>query len=150
MINKKVSVLVANYNNAKHINECIQSIINQTHQNIEIIIFDDFSNDNSIREIKKFKNIELIVNDKRGSFGSFNQMNAYKEAFKKSSGEIVFFLDSDDYFHEDKINKVLDRFNSIKNTEIICDLPIYAYTNKIKLAIYTPTKLYSNQKRVDE
>ena len=132
MINKKVSVLIANYNNAKYINECIQSLSNQTYKNIEIIVFDDVSNDRSIRELKKFKNIELIVNNKHGNYGSFNQMNAYKEAFKKSSGEIIFFLDSDDYFHEEKINKVLEVFNSSKNIEIIYDMPIYKYENKIK------------------
>ena len=136
MINKKVSVLIANYNNAKHINECIQSLINQTYKNIEIIFFDDSSNDNSIREIKKFKNIKLIVNDKHRSFGSFNQMNAYKEAFKKSSGEIIFFLDSDDYFHEEKIKTVSGKFSEIKDIKIIYDLPIYKHENKIKKTIY--------------
>ena len=91
-MNKKISILIANYNNKKYINECIQSLLNQTYKNLEIIIFDDFSNDDSINEIKKFKNIELIVHDKRGEFGSFNQMNAYKKALKKSSGEIIFFF----------------------------------------------------------
>jgi glycosyltransferase involved in cell wall biosynthesis len=136
VINKKVSVLIANYNNAKHINECIQSIISQKYQNVEIIIFDDSSNDNSISEIKKFKNVELLVNDKRGNFGSFNQMNAYKEAFKRSSGEIIFFLDSDDYFHDNKISKVLDKFNSLKDIKIIYDLPIYKYLTKIRKIKY--------------
>jgi len=130
-MDQKISVLIANYNNAKHISECIQSLVNQTHKNIEIILFDDSSKDNSIGEIKKFRNVELITNDKRGSFGSFNQMNAYKKAFKKSSGEIIFFLDSDDYFHEEKIKKVLDKFNVIKDINIIYDLPMHKYENKI-------------------
>ncbi len=136
MINKKVSVLIANYNNRKYINECIQSLIDQTYINLEIILFDDFSNDESLVEIKKFKNVKLISHDKRGKFGSFNQMNAYKEAFKKSSGEIIFFLDSDDYFHEEKISKVVGKFISKKNVEIIYDLPIYKYKDKIKKISY--------------
>ena len=136
MINPKVSVLIANYNNAKYIDKCIQSLINQTYKNIEIIVFDDSSNDNSISELKKFKNIELISHNKRGSFGSFNQMNAYKEAFKKSSGDIIFFLDSDDYFHEKKINNIVDVFNSKKDIEIIYDLPIFKYENRIKKTKY--------------
>ncbi len=143
MKDRKVSVLIANYNNEIYINKCIQSLINQTHKNIEIIMFDDSSDDNSISEIKKFKNVELIINDKHGSIGSFNQMKAYKEAFKKSSGEIIFFLDSDDYFHEEKINKVLDKFNLIKDIEIIYDLPIFKYENKIKKQKYK-SKIVNN------
>jgi glycosyltransferase involved in cell wall biosynthesis len=135
-MNKKISILIANYNNKKYINECIQSLLNQTYKNLEIIIFDDFSNDDSINEIKKFKNIELIVHDKRGEYGSFNQMNAYKKALKKSSGEIIFFLDSDDYFHKEKISKVVNKFITLKNTEIIYDLPIYKYDNSIKKISY--------------
>ena len=125
MINKKVSVLIASYNNDRYISECIQSIINQTHKNVEIIIFDDLSNDNSTDIIKRFKNVKLITNDRRGSFGSYNQMNAYKEAFRQSSGEIIFFLDSDDYFDKEKINKILNKFESKKDIEIIYDLIFY-------------------------
>ena len=48
----KASVLIANYNNQKFINQCIKSLLNQTYQKIEIIFHDDYSNDNSIKEIK--------------------------------------------------------------------------------------------------
>ena len=74
----KVSVLIANYNNQLHINECIDSIKKQTYQNIEIIFHDDFSTDNSIKCINQYSNIKIIKNKKRGKYGSFNQMNAYK------------------------------------------------------------------------
>jgi len=94
----KVSVLIANYNNEKYLNKCIDSIKKQTYQNIEIIIHDDASSDNSVKKISKYKNIKIIRNKKRGKYGSYNQMNAYYRAFKKSKGEILFLLDSDDFF----------------------------------------------------
>ena len=99
----KASILIANYNNSQFIEECINSLKNQTYKNIEIIFFDDFSKDNSIDIIKKFTEVKVIQNTKRTKIGSFNQIKAYKEAFKISKGEIIFFLDSDDYFHKDKV-----------------------------------------------
>lgn len=79
----KVSVLIANYNNEKYLNKCIDSIKKQTYQNIEIIIHDDASSDNSVKKISKYRNIKIIRNKKRGKYGSCNQMNAYYRAFKK-------------------------------------------------------------------
>ena len=104
----KVSVLVVNHNNAKFIPQCINSIINQTYGNYEIIFFDDNSKDESlkiIKELRRKKNFILIQNKKNSQFGSFNQMNGYYQALKKSKGEIIFFLDSDDFFQSNK-NKV--------------------------------------------
>ena len=89
----KVSVLIANYNNEQYLNQCIDSIKKQKYQNVEIIIHDDASSDNSIKKLNEYKNIKIIKNKKRGKYGSYNQMNAYYRAFKKSSGEIVFLLD---------------------------------------------------------
>ena len=97
-----VSVLIANYNNAKFIKDCIKSVKKQTYTNIEIIFFDDCSHDNSLNEIKKFPKIKIISNNMRGKFGSFNQMNAYVKAFKESRGDIIFLLDSDDFFSKKK------------------------------------------------
>ena len=106
----KASVVIANYNNAKFIDDCINSLISQTYKNIEIIFFDDNSKDNSIETIKKFDNIKIIENSSQTNFGSFNQMNAFKKAIESSKGDIIFFLDSDDFFHKDKIEKITNIF----------------------------------------
>ena len=92
----KVSVVIANYNNSKFIKECIESLNNQTYKNIEIIFFDDNSQDNSLEVINKYKNIKIIENKIQTKFGSFNQMNAFKESIQSSTGEIIFLLDSDE------------------------------------------------------
>ena len=77
----KASIVIANFNNSKFIDECIESLNNQTYKNIEIIFFDDNSHDNSLEKIKKFKNVRIIENKIQTKFGSFNQMNAFKKAF---------------------------------------------------------------------
>ena len=120
----KASVVIANYNNSKFINECIESLQKQTYQNIEIIFFDDNSSDNSLEVIKKFENIIIIENKSQTKFGSFNQMNAFKKSIQSSTGEIIFLLDSDDFFKKNKIEKVIDFFSKNKNENIVFDYPI--------------------------
>ena len=120
----KASVIIANFNNAKYIQDCINSLNSQTYNNIEIIFFDDNSKDNSINVIEKFNNIKIIKNNIQNNFGSFNQMNAFKKSVGESTGDIIFFLDSDDFFHKDKIKKIIDQFLNDKDKMIIFDFPI--------------------------
>jgi glycosyltransferase involved in cell wall biosynthesis len=138
-----VSVLIANYNNEQYLNQCIDSIKKQKYQNVEIIIHDDASSDNSIKKLNEYKNIKIIKNKKRGKYGSYNQMNAYYRAFKKSSGEIVFLLDSDDLFKKNKIKIISDFFSNNKKISSLFDLPIFKYRNKLKF-IKNKKKIISN------
>ena len=133
MTKLKVSVLIANYNNQQYIKECINSINCQTYKDIEIIFHDDFSSDNSIKSITQYSNIKIIKNKKRGKYGSYNQINAYNRAFKKSSGDIIFFLDSDDLFKKNKIEIVVNEFLNNKKLSAIFDLPIHMLENKKKI-----------------
>jgi len=119
----KVSVIIANYNNSKYINDCINSLNHQTYKEIEIIFFDDNSKDNSIEVIEKFENIKIIKNKVQTEFGSFNQMNAFRKAVEISTGDVIFFLDSDDWFHKEKIEKITNSFSMNKNKMIIFDFP---------------------------
>lgn len=61
----KASILIANYNNENFIEDCINSLLHQTYKNIEIIFFDDQSSDNSIKKVKKFDKVNLIINSKK-------------------------------------------------------------------------------------
>jgi teichuronic acid biosynthesis glycosyltransferase TuaG len=139
----KVSVLIANYNNEKYLAESINSVRKQNYQNIEIIVHDDASSDNSIKKINKYKNIIIIKNKKRSNYGSYNQMNAYFRAFKKSNGEVIFFLDSDDLFKKNKIKTIINEFLKNRNISSVFDLPIYKYKNKLKI-IKKKKKIISN------
>ena len=96
-----VSILIANYNSSAYIQYCIDSLKSQTYKNLEIIFFDDNSSDNSIDIIKQFSNVKVIENKIQTKFGSLNQLNAFKEAVKISKGDLIFLLDSDDYFNKE-------------------------------------------------
>ena len=125
----KASVVIANYNNSNFIEECINSLNSQTYKNIEIIFFDDNSKDNSIDIIKKFANVKIIQNKIQTKYGSLNQMNAFKKSINLSTGDVIFLLDSDDYFKKDKIEKVVNYFLENKNRKIVFDFPIIIKEN---------------------
>jgi len=141
----KASILIANYNNQIYIDECINSLLNQTYKNIEIIFFDDLSTDNSINEVKKFSKVKLILNkENKKKYGCYNQINSYKEALKKSTGEIIFFLDSDDFFKENKVEEITNVFKKKSELKIVFDLPTYKFKNnlKVKKKGHSPFKTY--------
>ena len=126
----KASIVIANYNNSNFIEECINSLNSQTHKNIEIIFFDDNSKDNSLDVIKKFTNVKVIQNNHQTKYGSLNQMNAFKKSIHLSTGDVIFFLDSDDYFRKDKVEKIINFFSIHKNKKIVFDFPIIVKENK--------------------
>ena len=93
-------------------------------------MFDDNSTDNSIQVAETFENIQIIKNKEQLGFGSLNQINAFSKALEVSTGDIIFFLDSDDYFHKQKIEKIIKLFEEKKDENIIFDYPIIINNNK--------------------
>lgn len=116
----------------------LESLVNQNFKKFEVIFSDDNSTDNSISTATRYKKklkLKIVKGLKRKKFGSYNQMHSILRAFKKSSGEIILFLDSDDFFHHKKIFNVVKFFNSHDNKEkkVIFDLPyIYYSSDNIK------------------
>ena len=132
MENIKASILIANYNNETCLEECINSIKNQTYKNIEISFHDDFSSDESLKVMEKYENVKIIKNAIRSKIGSFNQIKAYERAFTESKGDIIFFLDSDDFFSKEKVKTIINKFDNNENLEAIFDLPILKLNQKLK------------------
>ena len=112
-----VSVIIPSYNKQDFIEQSINSVINQTYKNIEIIVVDDCSSDKTLNILKKYENkIKLYVNNinKGASF-------CRNYGFKKSRGKYIAHLDCDDYYHKNKIYKSIDYIN--KNNHF------FIYTN---------------------
>lgn len=99
-----ISVIVSVYNQEKYIKDCLNSIINQTCKNLEIICINDGSTDNSLnilREFKKnYKNFVLINQRNKGLSRSRN------EAISISRGKYILFVDSDDLLRNDALEKL--------------------------------------------
>lgn len=95
------SVLMANYNNARYIEEAIESIVAQVYSNWEIVIVDDGSTDNSLEILKKYDadpRIKVFVNEQNLGCGG-----AKRKAAALAAGEIAGFLDPDDTLHPEAL-----------------------------------------------
>ena len=123
-----VSILIINYNNSKYIDRAVQSCLKQTYKKIEILIFDDKSQDGSKKTILKYKNIKKFkyyFNKKnKKNVAAFDAANGYIFLFKKSKGNIICLLDSDDFFSKNKVHKIVDTFEKNKNINFIQNLPL--------------------------
>ena len=119
-----ISILITNYNKEKFLKQSLKSACNQNFKNYEIILYDDCSTDNSISIIKKFKKIKLIKNYKRSKKSSpLNQIKGILEAFKKSKGNIICLMDSDDLFNKNKLLIINQKFKKNKNINCIFNFP---------------------------
>lgn len=106
-----VSVVINNFNYGRYLEFCIQSVLNQSYDNIEIIVYDDGSTDETVDILNKYRNkIKIIENENFGQLPAFNQAHAIYEGFRNSNGQIICLLDSDDAFYPDKVEKVVAAF----------------------------------------
>ncbi len=111
MNKEKISILITNFNKEKFIEECILSCLSQNYNNLEIIIVDNLSTDQSMSIIKKYLDKLSIVTKKRDSLHSpKNQIDSLIGAFKKSTGNLILLLDGDDYFLPNKVSRIKDIF----------------------------------------
>jgi teichuronic acid biosynthesis glycosyltransferase TuaG len=97
-----VSIITPSYNSSRFIEECVDSALSQTYDNWELIIVDDCSADNSVQIIKKYndKRIQLIELD--GNVGAAEARNV---AIRQAKGKYIAFLDSDDLWEPQKLEK---------------------------------------------
>ena len=101
-----VSVIIPVYNLENYIGNCLNSIVNQIYNELEILCVDDGSSDRSAEIIRSFC-------DKDGRVKYFYQENAGVSAarnsgLEKASGEYIMFLDGDDYLHSQTVEILLD------------------------------------------
>lgn len=124
-----VSVIISNYNYEQYISEAIESVLNQTYQNFELIIVDDGSIDLSSTTIKKYQDkypekIKTIFKENGGQGSAFNA------GFKVAEGEIIAFLDADDYWYSLKLEIIVEAHKSFQAVQHNLDI-----NNENKLAL---------------
>ena len=110
-----ISVVVTSYNYEKYIKKTLDSILNQSYKNYEVIIVEDNSKDNSMDIIKKYvskyKNFHLFTHENNQNKGLIESIRL---GINKSSGEYIAFLESDDYWHKDNLLekvKLINEYN---------------------------------------
>jgi len=130
-MNKKnkpcVSIIVPVYNVEKYIEKCLDSLVNQTLENIEIVIVNDGSPDKSQKIIdkyeKKYKQIKSYVKENGGVSSARNY------GIEKANGDYITFVDSDDYVELDFCEKLYKKAIQGNFDIVVCDLK-YIYPNK--------------------
>lgn len=135
-----VSIITPTYNSAKYIKETIESVLNQTYSNWEMIIVDDDSKDNTQDVVEQIK-------DKRIKYIKLSENSgaaiARNTAMKNANGKYMAFLDSDDIWEKDKLDKQL-KFMKENNYNFTCT----AY-EKIDENGKSLNKIFSPKKRAD-
>ncbi len=115
-----ISVIVPVYNVEKYLKKCITSILNQTYSNLEIVIVNDGSTDNSTEIIEELKKTDSRIS-------SYYQENAGLSAARNtgidnSNGKYLVFVDSDDYIHPKMIEILYNNLTSTNSDIAVCDL----------------------------
>lgn len=126
---EKISIIVPVYNVEKYLNECIDSIINQTYKNLEIILVDDGSTDSSYSICEDYKNKDdriKVFHKENGGLSS-----ARNFGIEKVSGDLLFFVDSDDYIDINTIGSLYDDLKKY-DVDIACCTYNRIFDNKIE------------------
>lgn len=108
----KISVIIPVYNSAKYLQRCIESVIFQSYKNLEIILIDDCSKDNSYEICKSFESVydNIIVYKNEKNMGVSNTRN---KGLRVAKGDYICFVDSDDWVD---YNYCIDLYETIINT----------------------------------
>lgn len=114
-----VTIGIALYNHEKYIQECLESILNQTYENIEIIIIDDGSKDSSYavaKSVLEGQTKRPYVLKTRPNIGMCNTLN---EIASLAQGEYISFIGSDDFWHPEKIARQVEYLESHPNEALV-------------------------------
>ncbi|MDD5606825.1 MAG: glycosyltransferase [Candidatus Pacebacteria bacterium] len=111
-----VSVIIPTYNRADLLGRAIQSVLSQTYQYFEIIIVDDGSIDNTKSLVERFNNERIVYIQRRENSG--NSVVPRNTAMKIAKGKYIAFLDSDDEWMPEKLEKQIKLFEKLNNSNI--------------------------------
>lgn len=121
-MNPKITVAVACYNHENYIEECLRSIFTQTHQNIELLVFNDGSTDNSDSIIER--TLQESPFETTLYFSEKNQgvAKVRNEAIEKMTGEFIIFMDSDNFMPAKHLEILLEKLQSTNADIAYCQL----------------------------
>ncbi len=116
-----ISVAMATYNGEKYIRQQIESILQQTYNVDELVIYDDCSTDDTVKIIEEIKNtyignvcIKLHINSRNSGY-----ISNFYNAISATTGEYIFLADQDDVWHKDKVKSVI-HFMKKNNCKAVC------------------------------
>ena len=136
---EKIDILLATYNGSKYLHEQLDSILSQSYGNINVIIRDDGSSDNTVMIIKEYEekdNRVKLLNDNLGNLGFVRN---FEELMKNSTSEYLMFSDQDDIWYNNKVETSYMRIKAIEESNGK-SWPILVHTNSKIMNYETRTK----------
>lgn len=130
----KISIITPSYNSGQYIERAILSVLKQDYVNWEHIIVDGGSTDGTIEILKKYPHLKWVSEPDRG------QSDAMNKGFKMSTGEIIGYLNADDWYELDIFIKIFDYFQTT-DADILVGNIIIKHTNG-EVEIRTPSVKY--------
>jgi glycosyltransferase involved in cell wall biosynthesis len=126
MSRRKVSVIIPNYNYARFLGQAIESVLSQSFGNLELIVVNNGSSDNSLEVLQKYKREIIIVNQ-----SNLGQSGARNSGLSQARGDLISFLDADDYWEIDKLERQISLLNS--DTQLVyCGITPFDNANLTK------------------
>jgi glycosyltransferase involved in cell wall biosynthesis len=132
----KVSIVMAAYNSEKYIKKSVQSILDQTYKNWELILVNDNSTDSTLNLIKNFRDKKIKIINLKKNIGAYKATDL---ALKISKGKYIAILDSDDYSHKDRLKIQVKNLDSNPELGLVATyVKIVNENNKIINSIKAP------------
>jgi glycosyltransferase involved in cell wall biosynthesis len=146
-----ISVIIPVYNVGEYIRKCLESILNQTYKDLQIIIVDDGSTDNTMNVIKeyknKFKNYTILQQHNAGVSVARNT------AFSHIKGEYTIYIDPDDFLELDMLEIMHNRAEKTNVDIVICEFYLYYGPkddrNYVENYRVDPRQIYSSHEVID-
>jgi glycosyltransferase involved in cell wall biosynthesis len=146
MILPRISIVTPSFNQGQFLEECMDSILSQNYPNLEYIVMDGGSTDNSVEIIKKYAK-HLTYWQSRPDGGQYDAIN---EGFKKTSGEIMAWLNSDDRYHNAALFKVASIFSKHREIEWLMGRPTIFDADGNFTLIYDYLPTFSREKYLNK
>ena len=124
---QKVSVVIPAYNHGGYIGEAISSVLESNYQNIEIIVIDDGSTDNTMQVVAAFKNVLYYHQENSGAH------NAINRGVSLASGELIAILNDDDKFSKNHLSEAVSNLETYGNSLFVGRAEVFGEGIKFKL-----------------
>lgn len=144
-----ISIIVPIYNAEKYIAKCVDSLVNQTKKELEFILINDGSTDNTEEIIKTYKDKRIkYYKNKNQGIGKTRNFG-----ISKSTGKYIMFLDSDDYLSKKACQKMYEKILESNSDLVVCDFyKVYDFgkTEEVKLSSFSETSLKGRPSIINE
>lgn len=125
-----VSVIIPNYNHARYLEQRLNTVFNQTYQNIEVIILDDCSSDNSLAIIEKYKNNPLVSHIIINSDNTGSPFVQWEKGMSYAKGELIWIAESDDYNELTFLDELINEWKKHKNVVLAFSSYVMFWDNR--------------------